>query len=507
MRSLPRVLALCALALPAAGLLHAQPMGPALLLTSDSSRALLDAAHAQTLRLRFDSSEATLRVLQRRPDGAAAALHNRATLALLRGLMTDEAVQFTRFDQRADSLAAVLRRLPETRWRLYYEAESDLLRALVHARAERLTRAALSGRSAYNTYEKALRGKPEFADAQRGFGLLNILVGSAPGGYRWMLRLLGYSGSVEGGRQRLAQAADEAVYAREEAGLVLSLLDIVIRGDRKAGLDRLETLYRAAPNRAFVAYLYGYALLSNRQAEASERILTTVVAAQAQPGAQPLDFAVYYLADAHFKLGRYDDAIRGFQTYLARHRGNALRGGAELRLGLSLELANRRSEALAHYRQIRHTRISETEEMAVRLARRRLEAPMTPAERTLIEATNVFEAGRYADAETRLRALMTSPLPPTLAAEANVRLGRVLQAATRPADARVAFEAAVAAPGEDGLAGWGPWAHVHLGEIAVAEGRRDEARRHYEAALRDERAYDFHLSLEQQARTALEKLR
>jgi tetratricopeptide (TPR) repeat protein len=485
----------------------AQPMGPVLLLTSDSSRALLEAAHTQTLRLRFDSAEATLRTLQRRPDGAAAALHNRATLALLRGLITDEGVQFTRFTQRADSLDDVLRRYPETRWRLYYEAESALLRALVHARAENLTRAALAGRTAYNRYEKALRGHPEFADAQRGFGLLNLLVGSAPGAYRWMLRLMGYEGTVEGGRARLAQAAEHAEYAREEAALVLSLLDIVVRGDRKAGLDRLDALHRVDPSRALVAYLYGYALLSNRQAEAAERVLAAVVAAQAQPGTQPLEFARYYLADAHFKLGRHDEAIEGFRAYLMRHRGNALRAGAQIRLALALELQGRRAEALPVYRQIRRTRISETEEMAVRLAHRRLATPMTASERTLLEATNLYEAGRYADAAARLEPLLAGPLSPTLAAEARVRLGRVLQATQRLADARAQFEAAVAAPGDDPLAGWGPWAHLHLGQIAAEEGRRDEARRHYETALRDERSFDFHLSLEQHARTALEKLR
>ncbi len=263
---------------------------------------------------------------------------------------------------------------------------------------------------------------------------------------------------MEGGRQRLAQAAQQAVYGREEAALVLSLLDIVVRGDRPAGLARLDTLYRADPRRAFVAYLYGYALLSNSHADDAARILSGVATQQAQPGAQPLDFAVYYLADAQYKLGRYDEAIRNFRLYLQRHRGNALRAGAQIRLGLALELAGRRDEALPFYREIRHTRISETEEMAVRLAQRRLAAPLTPAERTLLESTNQFEAGHSAEAEARLRALLATALPPTLRAETQVRLGRVLKAQTRLADARTAFEAAAAAPGDDPLAGWAPWA-------------------------------------------------
>lgn len=489
--------------------LRAQPLGSEMLLASDTSRALLAQARVSTLALRFDDAEASLRRLQRRPDGAPAALHHRATIALLRGFLTDDDLHFTRFAQRADSLERTLGRMPETRWRLYFEAETDLQRAIVHARRENLTRAALAARSAHNAYEKALRGDvgATFEEPQKGFGLIQLLIGSAPGAYRWMLRLMGYSGTIEGGRGRLVRAAERSRYNREESLLLLGLVDVVVRGDHAGGLATVERLYREQPGSPLAGHVYGFTLLSDRRAEAAEAVLAGVVEAQRGPGVQPIRFSEYFLGDARFKLGKYDAAAGHLRRYLDSHRGASLRSRALLTLGLCLELQGRRAEALGPYRQVKHTRISEVEEAAVRLARRRLAAPITPAERTLLEATNLYENRAHEAAEAKLRAFLATNPPAGEAAEANVRLGRVLVATARAAEARTHFEQAYEQPGPDALAGWAPWAHFHAGETLAAEGQKAEARRHFERTIRYEGNYDLYLTLEQNTKTALEKVR
>ena len=57
-------------------------------------------------------------------------------------------------------------------------------------------------------------------------------------------------------------------------------------------------------------------------------------------------------------------------------------------------MLGRRDEALPLYRQIRHTRTSETEEMAVRIAAERLDAPMSDEAKVLLRAANAVEGGR-----------------------------------------------------------------------------------------------------------------
>ncbi len=507
-RRLSSVVVLLALlaATPAA---RAQPMGAELLLDDSTDVRYVIAAREHTLGLRLDSAEAVLRDLSRRPGGLAASLHYRAQLSVLRGFLTDDRIHFTRFNQRADSLRRVLRSQPPTRWRYYFEGESEMQRAIVHGREERLARAGLSAKAAYDAYDRATGGGVVFPDAEKGKGLIQLVIGSAPGAYRWVLRLLGYSGSVEGGRRRLVLAATESRHNREDAALMLGVLDLIVRGDPESGLARFEGLYRADSSRVLVAHLYGFALLSDRRAADAARVLGAAEAAQSAPGTARLWFTTYYLGDARYKLGQYDEAIRLLRAYTENHRGPSLKAGAYLRLATALELTGRRADALAVYRQITHTRISETEEAAVRVAARRIAAPMSPADRALVLAENAYECGRNAEAAAAFEALITdlSGSGPAVVAAAHLRAARAYQALGSLADARRHAEAAVAAPGPDALAGWQPWGNYHAGEIAEKEGRRGDARRHYEAALRASGDFDYHLTLEQNAKTALERVR
>ena len=237
-------------------------------------------------------------------------------------------------------------------------------------------------------------------------------------------------------------------------------------------------------------------------------MLAFAEATQRQPGHARLDFTTYYLGDARFKLGQYDEAVRLLRAYTDAHRGPSLKAAAYLRLGWALELSGRRAEAVAAYRQIEHGRISETEEAAVRVAEKRLAAPMSAAERAMLLATNAFECGRNDEAAAAFARLAADASGGAAAvAEAHVRAARVALATDRLDDARRHAEAAIADPGPDALAGWAPWGHYHAGQAAERQGRRTDARRHYEAALRADGAFDFHQSLEQNAKTALERVR
>ena len=506
LRRLSLLLALaCAAALP----VRAQPVGEAMLLTSDSSRALLDEGQAALMNLRFGDAEAALRRLQARPDGAPAALLARAHVALYRAFLQDDDAQLSVFARRADSLDRALAPLPDTRWRATMGAEANLLRALVAVRKEQMVRAALAGRDAYNGYEKATRGTPVVADAEVGFGLIQLLIGSAPRTYQSILRLLGFRGSVEDGRARIVRTAEQGRYRAGQAGLILSALDPAIRNDREAGRLRAEALHRAHPESPLVGFLYGYTLLTDRRATAALPVLEETVAQGTRPGVAPVRFAHYFLADAQMKLGRPAEAEVQLRTYLRGLRGVSLRAQALRMMGTALERQGRHDEALGFFRQIRKSRISENEEAAVRYAQRYLAAPMTDDEKTLLSAEYAYEDRRHADAEAALRPLLArTDLAPLVRAEAQYRLGRnLMEMDGRAADARRAFEAVLADPGPDALAGWTPWAHFYLGEIAARERRRPDARRAFETALRVDGAFDFHQSLEQRAKSALETVR
>lgn len=505
LRRFAAVLALVAAAAP----LSAQPVGNPMLLATDSSRALFDQGRAALVDLRLNDAEGTLRRLQARPDGAPAALLARAYVALYRAFLQDDDAQFAVFARRADSLDRALAPQPNSRWRSTMGAEADLLRALVAVHKEQMLRAALAGRDAYNGYEKATGGAASVADADLGFGLIQLLIGSAPRTYQTILRLLGFRGSVEAGRARIVRAAEQSRYRATEANLALAVLDLTVRGDLAGARTRAEALRTAHPDSPLTGLLLGYTLLGDRRASQALPVLAQTVEQSNRPNVVNVRFAHFYLADALLKTGRPADAEREARVYLRGLRGPALRAQAQRALGTALELQGRHADAVAVFRQIRKTRISENEEAAVRYAARFIAAPMTDVERALLEAEGAYEDRRVADAEAGFRAVLARPdLTPARRAEAQYRLGRALMDDEgRTADARRAFEAVVDAPGPDALDEYAPWSLYYLGTLDAKAGRKTDARRRFEAALAVDGAFDYHQSLEQRAKAALETVR
>ncbi len=486
----------------------AQPLpdGAPMLLESARSRALLDDARDDLLYLRLDAAEAKLNQLARTDEGAPAAFHYLATASLLRGFLTDDERAFDKFVERSDSLKDALGKLPASRWRWLLEAEGDLQRSIVWGRREQFTKAALAARSALKGYEAAAKGAPGWAEPQKGLGLMNIVIGSLPSGYRRLLRLLGYSGSVEKGRRQLLQAIAGGQYVREEARMLLAICDVIVRANPPDAIAVMKPLYTQHPRAPLVAHLYGYTLLTDSQADRAAEVYAPIVEARSA-GQLPLVYATYYFADARFKQNRFEEAARLYQQYLRNHEGPSLRAGAQLGAALSLEMTGRRDAALPFYRRVRHTRTSETEELSVREAQRRLAAPLSAAEKTLLKSTNALESGRLDEAERFLQSMEPSTLDAREEAWRRYLTARVRHTRGALNDAVVAYQSVVADPGPDPLDGLRAWSHFYTGQIYAARGQKSAARLQFEAALAEKGHFDRYLSLEQYVRSALEGVR
>lgn len=497
------VLGIAALAGPAAAQ-EGQERG--MLLRTDRSAALLEAGRRSLFSFRVDEAERTFRRLAAEPDGAVAAYHHLALAVLARGLMTGDAAAFDAFFARSDSLFALLDRTPASPWRDYLRAEAHLQRAMALAKTERFVKAALAARSAYGGFERLVRDHPSFYEPYKGLGLLHLSIGSLPRGYRGLLRVLGYGGSIRGGLAMLEQAAAHSRFNREEALVFTALTRSILYRTEAGSVDVLGRLHREYPDSPFFAHLYGFALLSNRQAADAEAVLRLASEKSDDPAYVPVHYADFYLAEALFKQGRYAEAEARYRRYLVRHDGPALRASASLGLGLALELQDRRAEALPFYRQVASKRGFDTDDAALRTARRRLEAPLAGRERSLLLGRMAFDAGRHDAAVALLASVRDDPQASAdERAEAYYRLGRVYHAAGRHDEALRWYRAAVDNPGEAG-SGAAPWSQYYIGEILAGRGARDEAADAFRRARAYRGAFEYAQALDQHVRVALEQL-
>ena len=476
-----------------------------MLLQTAASEALLETGRAQILDFRLGEAEESFKALARTSDGGAAAYMHLATVAVMKLIITDEERYYASFFAWSDSLKRELADAPASKWRAYLGAEAHLQRALVRAKQHSYLKAALAGRAAYRAFDRTLEAYPEFYEAYKGMGLLHLAIGALPTTYRQFLEMMGYEGGTKMGLDELRLAATQSRFNREEALVYLALADVMLFGSQGDGRDILASLYQTHPESPLFAYLHGYILLSNREAEAAEAVLG--IAADVGPGYFPVDYAAYYLGEALFRQNRFAEAELRFRHYLTQHKGDALKALANLRLGQSLEMQGQYAEARRFYKEVRAKREFDSDAVAAREARRRVRAPMGVYERQLLFCRNAFDRAAYEEAEARIMAAteIADAASPSQRAEVAYHLGRTYHASGRLDEALVQYQYVLDHPG-DKKAHWAPWSQFYVGEIHLQRGHRQAATVAFEAALAFKGEFDFYQTLEQNSRAALERL-
>ena len=487
-----------------AGRAPADP-GP-MLVETPAGRLLLDQGREHMLYLRLGAAEGVFeRLAEAEPDSPAAPYHL-AKIALWRAMILEQDALYEAFFDRSDALLEAVERAPAGPWRTHFRAEAELQRAVIHAKKTEYVRAAMAMRQAYNHFERNVERHPDFHESYLGMGVLHLAVGLVPREFRWLLKLMGFGGTVPQGLSEMERAATRSVFSREEAAVHFGLADLIVNESKADGLRYLEDLYRRYPESPITGYIWGFALLQDRRAEEAEGVLRRTAAALDAPGTYPLPYVGYYLGEALFVQNAFEAAARHFIRYLDTFPGQALKAQAALHAGLSLEMAGRRAEALPYYRQIDVRENFDTDAAARREAQERLDAPLTARARALLLGRNAFDAGDYGEAVRLVQPVLGDADAPALErAEAAYRSGRAYHLLGEAREAIRHYRYAIDNPG-DPLAKWGPWAQFYTGEVLREAGPVAEARRAYERALAYDQPFEYHKALEQRAKAALEQL-
>jgi tetratricopeptide (TPR) repeat protein len=479
--------------------------GP-MLVASAEAEALLEQGRAHMIAFRLAEADQTFERLARLdPSGPAAPAHLAKT-AWWRALTMEQPPLYDAFFERSDAALVALRGVPDGPWRHHFRGEIELQRATVFAKQAEYLKAALALRQAYNNFERNARHYPDFHESRWGMGLCYVTVASVPRPFRWVLRTLGFRGTVTAGMLEIAASADRSQYYRDEASVFHAFLDEALQEGRGNGLRRLRQVHARHPDSPAMAYLLGVGLLTTRDAAGAERVLRSADAALARPGVYPIPYVDYYLGEALLRQDRFGDAAARFERFLVAFPGKAHRAQGHLKAGLAREMAGDRAAALRHYRAIEARRDYDSDASALRAAQARVAAPLSAHERALLRAQNAFDSGRYAEAVRLAQPVMTDASATLLSrAEAAYRAGRGYHLLEQWPQAIQHYEYAVHNPG-DPLAKWGPWSQLYVGEVHAARGDRAAARAAFDLALAYEQPFEFHKSLEQRARAARERL-
>ena len=481
------------------------PAAETLGLETTAGAALYADAHRATIDFRLGEARDLYARLGAVEPASPAAAYGLEAAALYEAMLQEREPYLGQFYALNDSLTDLADDLPDSPQAELLRATARLHRALAYGRQERYVQAGRAFRSACGRFKSLARGSSPLSDADFGDGLCQIVAGSIPREYRWLGKLLGFTGTVQDGLAALDRASQRGAF-RLEAAAVYALADGSLNERRANAQDRFAEVADGHPDSPLVGYLDGFLALADRRAPDAEVALRRALEAQSAPGVSPVPLVEATLGLTLFRLDDFDEASTHLDAFVRGYRGKALVAQSTLLAGLAHEMSGKRARAEATYRRVRALRDYDSDESAVREAEKRLEAPLSTSERTLLLGQNAFDSGRYERAVSVLQPVVTdASLPQEQRAEAAYRTGRAYQALEEWDRALGHFRLAADRPG-DPLAKWGPWSLYHIGEVYEAQGEEADARNAYEAALDNEDAFDYRKSLEQRARAALERL-
>ncbi|MDL5050975.1 tetratricopeptide repeat protein [Oscillatoria amoena NRMC-F 0135] len=226
------------------------------------------------------------------------------------------------FDQYESAYEKRLRTLskvnPKTADVLFTSAELRLQWAFVYLKFGHEFDAAWNIRQSYSLTQDCRNKYPRFSPVKKTSGLLNLMLGSVPDKYQWVLSMLAMQGSVEKGIQELtALQADANPVLAQEASLILYLAQGLILQQPQLALAELS---QWPEERHMKLSLFLSAVLSLKNAE-SEKALEYLNALKSISGGLTVVYADYLLGEAYLHKGDYTSAITAYQNFLNRYSG------------------------------------------------------------------------------------------------------------------------------------------------------------------------------------------
>jgi tetratricopeptide (TPR) repeat protein len=278
--------------------------------------------------------------------------------------------EFRNLTREAKRLAeAKLKQEPKNVEALDFLANTEGLKASFEEAVERRHFAALrDGNDAVDHHREVLKLDPKYVDAQITIGLYEYVVGSLPLPVKIFAGATGYRGSKKRGLAMLEQVAREGRWSQDDAKTVLVLL--YTREKRFADVLKLTRELSAKYPRNYLLRLEtADALVSLAGVKRKEKDVAGAVQAEKEAFAtfdellrdrSVRDTAARALDLIHFKYGEvllmagYND--RAAKEFLAATKVERAEPGlitmAHLYAARSFDVAGRREEALAQYKEV-----------------------------------------------------------------------------------------------------------------------------------------------------------
>lgn len=420
---------------------------------------------------------------------------------ILELLITEDETAFGKYEDnyndRIDKLEDVE---PVTADALFTLAELRLQWAFTYLKFGHEVDAAWSIRQAYMQVQKCKEKFPQFVPIRKTSGVLEVMLGSIPEKYQWIISMFGMEGSVEKGLEELEWVKYAHMDLSFETALIHELTKAFILQQTSSAAAGLSKLIDEHPDQRLLLFLGGCVAIKNSESEKALGYFKTLH--ENQKGLA-IAYADYQTGEVYLHKGEYKSSIEHYQKFLTAYTGLNYVKDAHYKIGICYWLQGKSKEAKKYFTRAATAGNESTE--ADRYASRSL-AEATDPNIKLSKIRYATDGGYYVQAETIAASVTDSDIPSKKEkTEFVYRKARLFHKTNKLAEAKENYLRTISEAGEE------PWyfapnACLQLGYIFVDENNSAEAKKYFSKALTYKK-HEYKNSIDSKAKSALARLK
>lgn len=450
-------------------------------------------AYNLVLELRIDEA------LQRLPEPRTAQENYVVSLAqALELILTEDAEKYEAYNTEYENRLGK-RSKSALQDDLFLQAEIRLQWAFVYIKFGHEIDAAWNLRQAYLNVQDCRNKFPSFTPLNKTSGVLEILIGSVPEKYNWVLGLMGMQGSIEKGIKEIESLRKEENTFKREADLLYAIIQGYVFQDTDQAVNEIKSIQSQYPENRLVNFIAASMLIKNAQ---SEDALNVLLKLEETNGGIPLTFAYYLKGEVYLHKAEYLNSITSFRWFINNYKGQNCVKDAWYKIGLCYWLNGNSNDAGEIFKQAKTLGKEDAE--ADKYAARCLADNELP-NIALSKVRYHTDGGYYDLARMEINAIGSDDLPTKRdQIEYVYRKARLAHKTGDFDQAKNFYKETITLSGE---APWyfAPNASLQLGYLTLADGDTTAARGYFEQA-KDYPRHEYKNSIDSKAKTALAQL-
>jgi tetratricopeptide (TPR) repeat protein len=305
-----------------------------------------------------------------------------------------------RFNQRLERKTK-----PKSADDLFLQAEIRLQWCFVYLKFGHEFDAALNLRQAYLTIQEIKSRFPRFEAVKKTSGVLEVLVGSVPQKYNWVLNLLGMEGSTKKGMEELESLITANNPFAFECSLIQSLLRGYLFQHPEAGFETTRELLIKNPHNRLTLFLASALAIKSAKSDEALEMLDSL---SNHDEGLPIYYANYLRGEINLYKGEYLNSISSYRWFINHYNGQNGIKDAYYKIGLCYWLNGNINDAQAAFKQAKSSGKEASE--SDKYAARSLSEDELPHVK-LTKARYATDGGYYEVALRILKSLLPSELP------------------------------------------------------------------------------------------------